>query len=339
MLIIVPELLLRVVDFKYVSRIEFGSPRTAIFESLVPDERLFWRLPSHLPGVNSLGFHGDEIVTPKPDGTCRVLYLGDSCTDYGFPRGYPALTESLLNADHRLDFEVHFESVVLALGGYTSHQGQALADMYGEQLEPNLAVVFFGWNDHWLARGAIDAEKAIRISKWSNTYNRLSKQSRLLQALIRFSVIWTYGNAEALLEEVRVPIGSYEENLLNIAAIFHRLRTPVVFLTAPTSHYVIGVPDYLIDLGYTRDKKTVLALHQSYNQVVRKVAEETESFLLDLESTFNSQRDIGRYFISDGIHSTGPGLELIARQLKALMVEHILPRNVCRARESPAAAA
>ncbi len=329
--IVMPELSLRLMNFKYLSRIEFGFPRTASFEFLVPDEKLLWRLPSSLDDVNSLGFHGDEIDVSNPESTYSILYLGDSCTDYGFPRNYPAIAESLLNSKLS-PYANSFKSIVLALGGYSSHQGRMLAEMYGREFEPDLVVVFFGWNDHWLARGAIDAEKAIRTSKWTNLYNRLSHGSRLLQGFIKFSVFLRYGNTEGLLDEVRVPIHSYRENLLDIADVFRETGTPIIFMTAPTAHYDLGVPDYLVELGYARNKSEVIAWHQRYNAVVRAIAEESGSSLLDLESRFNSMENLEQLFISDGIHSTPAGLRLIAEYLATLVVDEVLPQ---RDEESP----
>src|SRR5262245_39710958 len=53
-LVLTPELVLRRLDFRYESGIEFGFPRG--FWSLRLDPDLFWRLPASYPGVNSLGF-------------------------------------------------------------------------------------------------------------------------------------------------------------------------------------------------------------------------------------------------------------------------------------------
>ena len=43
---VAPELALRAAGFTYVSGIQFGYPKPYEFWQLVPDEELFWRLPS-----------------------------------------------------------------------------------------------------------------------------------------------------------------------------------------------------------------------------------------------------------------------------------------------------
>jgi hypothetical protein len=62
-LILTPEVVLRLSQFHYESGIQFAFPRS--FQKFVEDEDLFWVLPAGQPGVNSLGFPGDEIETPS----------------------------------------------------------------------------------------------------------------------------------------------------------------------------------------------------------------------------------------------------------------------------------
>ncbi len=91
--LVVPELGLRAADFRAESGIQFGYPRPTEFMRFAPDERLFWKLPPSNQNVNSLGFPGDEIPSPKPAGRYRVMFLGDSCTQ----QGYPDFVELFLN--------------------------------------------------------------------------------------------------------------------------------------------------------------------------------------------------------------------------------------------------
>ena len=83
----------------------------------------------------------------------RIIYLGDSCTQQGFP----GIIERLLNYFFGTD-SLRFECITLAVSGYSSYQGKVMAEMYGGLFEPDLVVVLFGWNDHWQAYHSIDSK-------------------------------------------------------------------------------------------------------------------------------------------------------------------------------------
>ena len=318
LLLVVPELTLRLYEYRYEAGIQFGHPRPQYFEHLEPDEELFWKLPVANPRANSLGFPGDEVRVPKPQDTFRVVFLGDSCTAQGFPD----LVERFLNRERASD-EKAYESVTLALSGYSSHQGRVLAERYGASLEPDAAVVYYGWNDHWLAYGTIDEEKRVDPAALERgSLERGLDRLRLVHAVREVVDAWRGANEP--LDQVRVPIDGYERNLRAIAAVFAERNVPRVFVTAPTSHYALGVPRYLMDLSYARDADTILSLHRGYNEIARKVARETGSLLLDLEAEHAERPDLRRIYLPDGIHFTDPGLEDVARRIARYLRRHVL---------------
>jgi len=313
--VVVPELALRAAGFRAESGIQFGYPRPTAFMGFAPDERLFWKLRSPNRNVNSLGFPGAEIASPKPPGRYRVMFLGDSCTQ----QGYPDIVELFLNEGSR-NSSAEVEAITLALSGYSSHQGRVLAELYGEKLEPDVAVVYFGWNDHWRAYQTIDSQKVVQgtRSRWASGL-AVARRLRLVQGLESLSASFSGSNVP--MDEVRVPITQYQENLLKIQKTFEGRKVPVVFIAAPTSHYRLGVPDYLLDLNFISDKTSSVALHRSYNQVVREVAKATGSHLLDLEQNFDSRGDLDAIFTPDGIHFTASGLALVARRVSDFLEE------------------
>ena len=65
MALIVPELGLRLAEFRYESGIWYGS-RPGDFARFDSDQDLFWKLPASRENVNSLGFPGREIDPLKP---------------------------------------------------------------------------------------------------------------------------------------------------------------------------------------------------------------------------------------------------------------------------------
>ena len=303
LLFLTPEVLLRIIDFHYESGIQFAFPTS--FQRLAPDPDLFWTLPPQQAGVNSFGFAGDEVQHPKPEGLCRLLFLGDSVPG----QGYPTIVEQLLN---QVQPQQLVESVNLALAGYSSHQGRAVVQKYGRLVDPDVVVVSYGWNDHWLAYGSVDSQKVIEVNSAGNEglFLTLYRHSRLLQAG-QYGLM-TLLDANAPLSEVRVSSREYAENLTFIGDFFATQNISIIFITPPAAHHQLGVPDYLVEQGFAADKASVITLHRAYNQVVRTVAARNGWLVLDLEREFENRLDLPEIFLEDGIHLTDQGLALIA---------------------------
>jgi lysophospholipase L1-like esterase len=325
--ILVPELSLRVAGFSYESGIanlaeeQFAVLRPEARSIFVPDENLYWKLPPSHENVNSYGFPGQEIEIPKPPNVYRILFLGDSVTQLGFPKFVERLLNMLLGNGH-----VYVECVTLAVAGYSSYQGKVMARLYAKKFQPDLAVVFFGWNDHWQAYGSIDSETESPGDPgliWHIYHN-----SRLLQFFFKLTRPIAGGEKSEIIDEVRVPINEYQENLEEIEDRFENQHVPVVFITAPTSHYKLGVPDYLIENQYGKSKNAVIELHSEYNEVVREVAAQDNAYLLDLEKRINNRDDLDDIFMNDGIHFTRSGTEVVGNIIGEYIYKNVLPDSL-----------
>ena len=127
------------------------------------------------------------------------------------------------------------------------------------------------------------------------------------------------------LNQPRVSLEEYEKNLSEILSLFKRRSIPVIFLTAPTSHYQLGVPRYLIYLKYARDEYSVSSWHRAYNEVVRQVAASPGGALMDLERQYRQIDDPRKIFLEDGIHFTKPyGLNAMAKLLADFVRKNFL---------------
>ena len=325
--IMVPELSPRVAGFSYVSGIanmaeeQFAVLRPEARSIFVPDENLFWKLPPFNENVNSYGFPGDEIEIPKPPNTYRILFLGDSVTQLGYPGFVERILNMLLG-----NSVVQIECVNMAVAGYSSFQGKIMASLYAEKIQPDLAVVFFGWNDHWQAYGSIDSETEPPGDPgllW-----HIYQNSRLLQFFFKLTRPIAGGEKSQIIDKVRVPIQEYEENLKEIEKKFDGLHVPAVFITAPTSHYRLGVPDYLVENQYAKSKEEVLILHKAYNEIVREIAAESNTYLLDLEQKVDSLNNLDQIFLNDGIHFTRQGTEVVANIIGEYIYDNVLPDSL-----------
>jgi len=314
LIVISPELILRTIDFEYASSVSYGGlrpDRRILFE---PDRDLMWRFPADQPGINSFGFRGDEVRVPKPPGVRRLLFLGDSCTDQDFA-GY---VEQLLT-NHSAGDSLRYESIVMAVPGYSSHQGRIIAEKYGDMVRADVAFVFFGWNDHWLAYGGTDAQ--LGKSRVASFLRDMSYHSRLMQLALKVSSMIT-DNSQDIVEQVRVPASEFHDNLRTIDSILFASGTKVIFVTAPSGHNLSGVPSYLIEQRLAPGEAFVLSKHREYCDIVRSVSRQTFSGLLDLEAQFSTLANPD-LFTDDGIHFTDAGLKTVA----AIMYAYLLDRG------------
>jgi len=319
-----PELLLRALDYQYESGVEFRIPEEdPSFLAYQPDPHLLFKFDPAHPRVNSLGFPDGEVVLPKPPGVFRMLFLGDSCTQ----QGYPAEVAARLAAS-RSSQGPAFDAVTLAVAGYSSFQGRVIAERLAAGLDGDLALVYFGWNDHWLANGAPDSKRIAvqaELSRFDRFVGFVREHSRLMQGLVQLQVgLRRWGDPVS--SELRVPVEEYRSNLVEIERRLSALGMPVVLLTAPTTHYLFGAPESLVQDRFAIDTDSVPRLHRAYNQVVREVARETGAQLLDLERDLFelSPKRLSRIFTDDGIHFSDDGIQFVSRRIARFLRERSL---------------
>ena len=302
-----PEIGLRAGGFRFhpAGVVQFGYPRPTDLVGLAPDEELFWKLAPEAERVNAHGFVGPDFELPKPAGTLRLVFLGDSCTWQGFPEfvaedleADPAAWQGRSSSADGAALE-RVEALNLGVPGYTSHQGRILAERWLGKLEPDLGFVLYGWNDHWRAYGAIDSKRRAAGPRLASAAAR----SRLAQ--------WIASRAarekDEPLDEVRVPLEEYRANLQAIGTGIERSGGKVVLVTAPSAHARRGVPEYLVARGFVADEASALELHARYNDAVRALAGETGWRLADCERALAEDPAADTYFRVDGIHFTEEG--------------------------------
>jgi hypothetical protein len=102
----------------------------------------------HQISHNALGFRGPEIITPKPEGTYRIVCLGGSST-YGHgpssdAKTWPARLEAHLRADRP---HLNIEVINAGCRGYSSFESLTNYAFRVSDLEPDHVVVYHTVND------------------------------------------------------------------------------------------------------------------------------------------------------------------------------------------------
>lgn len=171
-------------------------------------------------------------------------------------------------------------------------------------LHPKVVVIFFGWNDHWMALGPTDPDLHLaRRFLW------LADHSRIAQAALKAEMGLSARGTD---RPSRVPPDRYRSNLERMAALAKDAGIAPVFVTAP-SNYVAGhEPEYLLRRHVQR-LTDVIPLHQQYVQLTRDAARASGGVLCDAAATFASlPGSHDRYFKPDAIHFTSAGDQQLA---------------------------
>ena len=292
------ELFLRAIGFGQLTpQMSFGVKTKNALERgyFAPDQTLFWkarrdRKPRFQPEANFV--HPDTPIPPR-GAQKRLVVLGDSCSrlaSSGPP--YSEFLQAELGED---DWEVLNASVA----GYSSHQGLLWLRLQLLEADPDVVVVYFGWNDHWRTPGQTDRQ-----------YQRSIRPSRLrLLGLL---------SRRPDLRPFRVPLEEYRENLQSMIDEVVRAGGRVVLVAAPFRFTEENRQRYL-DNGYLLPDDDVLPLHQSYIDVVREFIGREGVTVLGADAIFAALGDTPVLFRDDGIHFTNDGHRIMG----ALLTEQI----------------
>ena len=285
-------------EFHLMPAVQFGwpDPRT-IATSYADDPDLFWVTRDYREKLQA-------ARRTHPD----VIFMGDSCTEFGT---YPARTMEALSAQGAsVRTGMH-----VAAGGWSSEQGLAQLQRDIVPLHPKFVVIFYGWNDHWMALGPTDPDLHLaRRFLW------LADHSRIAQAALKAR---TGLAARRDPRPNRVPPDRYRRNLDRMAALAKAAGITPVFVTAP-SNYVAGhEPEYLLRRHVQR-LSDVIPLHQEYVQLTRQAARESSAVLCDAAAAFATlPGSHDRFFRSDAIHFTPDGDQQLAQIVSACLLHAI----------------
>jgi len=201
-----------------------------------PDPELLWRMRPKLENsylrTNSEGLIGEEVSRPKPDGTYRILLLGDSSpVGLGLPSyryAFGPQVEALVEGE--LGFERPVELVNASVSGYTSEQIRLWLERHGWSYEPDLVLLYCGNNDASIS-GMVSDRDLLADQRMTGLRRLLEKSAlyRLMKAMLK--------PAESIADEsklvVRVEPERFSENLENIAAQCRDHDCPLMVIKPP----------------------------------------------------------------------------------------------------------
>jgi len=288
------EVLLRLTGFGMVRpQMDFDQNTRVALQAgqFVPDGRLLWResAESRSAAAAALNLVPADGSAPPKNRKFRILCLGDSCTRLA-PRDRPFSVV----LQERLGLE-RVEVYNAGVPGYTSQQGLVWLRKDLLEYQPDLVVVYFGWNDHWRTTGWTDRELMARFARW---------RPRLLNLF--------QGRHEP--PPFRVATAEFGQNLRAIAAAVADRGGRTLFLTAP-SHFTAEARAHHLQTGYILPGDNPAAIHSRYEQEVRRLGDQPRSRVFDAAQLFARLQQPQYLLFPDGIHPTDLGHLVLATAL------------------------
>lgn len=258
----------------------------------IPDPDLLWVLKpssslSEHEKLNSHGFRGPDFSIAKPQDVYRIVILGDS-RSFGF--GLENIEEIYSRRMHHF-FEQNYERgtveiLNLSVIGYSSYQGKKLFSRFGRLLEPNLVIIWFGFND--LLYYHISDHMAASQPAILKHLHGLLNRAYLFHWLSGFWKVYLNPSGKMVDMEQpiteRVPKENYEQNLRDLVQDIQKIGARACILSTP----VRRVPPLVL------------------NSLIRKTACDSGRTRISLVT----QYDIGGHWLMDKFEFPGTETEL-----------------------------
>ncbi|MEI7634553.1 MAG: SGNH/GDSL hydrolase family protein [bacterium] len=233
---------------------------------------IFFARPSHAENLQSGSVHEEKFILPKPPGTVRVLFFGESTIE-GFP--YPrnltscAFLQSMLR--HVMPSR-KVEVINLGVTAVASFPIRILAIEAINKCQPDLVVAYAGHNEYFGAFGMASTQSA-GLGEQAMKFAYLARQSAIVQGMIfvmqRLVSMHSSGMPEQLIEimaasrsiEPQGPLcaaagRSLSTNLRAIAREARRNTVPVVLCTVASNERDFApVASWGKDLSVERQRK------------------------------------------------------------------------------------
>lgn len=293
-----------------------------------------------LDEVNSLGYRGEEIEQPKPDGVYRIVAVGGSTT-YGtsvddWRDAYPAQLETILTEEYGF---TSMEVINAGVGGYNSWETLVSLQFRVLDLEPDLIIFYQNPNDvhsRIVSPAIYRGDNSGRRKPWDGKVEQraTSWPLRVPSVLWRLAGVnfkWFDIETISLDSLIAVPCSGpgatetclgmtpmealeanppiyYERNIRNIVAVARANGADVLLLT--WAYSLEAAENYLTRSDYQ-------AALDEHNELVGELAGELETYFYDLAATMPDDP----VYWTDGRHMTKEGNRLRAELIAAYIAE------------------
>ena len=274
-----------------------------------------WELEPNRGGVNEVGFIGASFPIERQPGVLRIAGLGDSCTQFGDPPYIELVRDALASRRHR-----PVESLNAGVSGFSSHQGLIRLRRDVARYKPDVVVVYFGWNDHWVLSRTTDAGQQVELNGPLTKLLWKLDGSKLVQA----GLFVADGLRRPFVPAFRVPLNDYANNLHEIIREIRALPAVPILVTAPTDATPQTSWGEFVHLprSLAEEYSSPAEIHATYVAMTKLVADQEKASCVDAAADFGTAKGL---IMEDHIHPTQKGYERIAALVTdALMREKIV---------------
>ncbi len=294
------------------------------------DQPLRWRF-SPSDGRNSLGLRNRE-VNPKIDGIYRILFLGDSLIWSGETISGKLFTEVL---EHRLNSNYSkntnsYEVVNAGIPGYTTYQELEFLKIYGLDMEPDLVVLGFVFNDlyykyfHRPTKDKLLGNEPTARLHYFNTNSFpgiIFARSHLSHEIVRRSkILWKLISQQPMFPfELRgdFDLAWKDYGWIHTQKLIGMMQKLLTDKGVSFSVLVFPVSDQVND-QYRRVNKQYVLYPQS---MIKKICDSYEIPVVDLTDSIYINGGITLF--SDYLHLNGKGNDVVVDELERYIVNEI----------------
>ncbi|RMF80892.1 MAG: hypothetical protein D6737_06710 [Chloroflexi bacterium] len=308
----------------------------------IPMPYLNFGLSANREDHNQLGYRGEEIELPKPDGMFRIVALGGSTTyGSGIPAkdAYPAILQNILRDEYGFS---NVEVINAGVPGYTTWESFVNFAFRVPELEPDMIIIYHAGNDVTLARTVNPGcYRGINPLRGLNTSNRIWSPRRASvspSVLIRFLSINTGLSPDPTTLDSRLisfnticregeRMTDDEEIAINRPIYFERNLRNIILL-AEAHNIEVMLSSWAFDaemdpVNLTPAWQTGVNEH---NTIIEAIAAEMDLPFYDLAAQFEAHPEYWGEN-GDGIHFNVLGAAEQARQYADFIVaQELLPR-------------
>ena len=283
-----------------------------------------WVSQPNTPYTDCYGFRRPEIPIKKSPGQVRVAFLGGSTTQGGY-RPYPERVIRLLNATTGGS---RYEMLNVGCSSYSTHQSLIALDRWVLPRDPDLVIVYHGWNDQMVQSDGFSDHEKDRLLPGSpadgKAWAARLRNLRLAQFAGRLAEA-----ADRSWPRPRVPLDRFRHNLDEFAARCRAKNTRLLIFVRPESrrsplpNYEAGALEHYSRVyGTTNTVELYKTIHADYSAIQREARSGAGVF--DAWAVVNQLTDrqqAGEFgpgveiWQSDGIHLRALGEELLAQEL------------------------